>query len=326
MTLKEFLEDRMRMSHIYQPVMIKTLLQNGGQADRREIARSILSYDQSQIEYYENVVSNMVGRVLTNHGIVNKEKHLYSLVDFESLSVESVQELMIICDHKIEEYLTKRGGAAFAHRRRNRRPVPGSVRYKVLKRAKHRCELCGVSAEERALEVDHITPKNLGGEDSINNYQALCYKCNANKGDRDDEDFRLLDETYKQKEDGCLFCSVNAEVVAENNLAVAFRDKFPITKMHTLIIPKRHCCDYFDLFQPEVNAVNELIHHVRSTLIREDNSIAGFNIGVNNGEAAGQTVFHCHLHLIPRRYGDVESPIGGVRNIVDGQGDYLART
>jgi len=85
------------------------------------------------------------------------------------------------CDLKINEFIRKRGLNVWEHRRKNRRPVPGSIRYEVLKRANFRCELCGISAEEKALEVDHITPKNKFGEDSINNYQALCYTCNSQK-------------------------------------------------------------------------------------------------------------------------------------------------
>lgn len=206
---------------------------------------------------------------------------------------------------------------------KNRRPVPGSVRYEVLRRARFRCELCGISAEEKALEVDHITPKNQGGEDSINNYQALCYTCNAQKSDKDNSDFREQAVLYHRKKQDCVFCYPDdRKIVYENNLACAFFDKFPVTKGHMLIIPKRHADNYFELTQAEINAVNELLFRAKSELSTKDATIEGFNIGINNGTLAGQTIFHCHIHLIPRRQGDVEDPTGGIRNIIPGKGKY----
>ena len=89
-----------------------------------------------------------------------------------------------------------------------------------------------------------------------------------------------------------------------------------------MIIPKRHAKTYFDLGQAEVNAINELIHSEREKLEKSDPSISGFNVGINCGEDAGQTIFHCHIHLIPRRNGDVENPKGGVRHTIPGKGFY----
>ncbi|MEH6745816.1 MAG: HIT family protein [Maribacter arcticus] len=190
------------MSHIYQPVMIKVLLENRGLAHKKTIAQNILSYDFSQVEYYERITNNMVGRVLRKNKVVLKDKNIYELKLYKNLSSYEIQELITLCDSKISEYISKRGTKIWEHRRRNRKAVPGSTRYEVLKRADGRCELCGISKEEKALEVDHIVPKNNGGED------------------------------------------------------------------------------------------------------------------------AGQTVFHCHMHLIPRRKGDVENPTGGIRNLILRKGDY----
>ena len=323
MTLKDFVNNKMKMAHIYQPVMIKSLLENKGKLSITEISKSILEYDESQVEYYESITKNMVGKVLRDHKIVNRNKENYELVDFSNLSDEEKRELIDLCNLKIDEYIIKRGENIWKHRSRNRRPVPGSVRYQVLKRAKYRCELCGISAEEKALEVDHITPKNLGGEDSINNYQALCYTCNSQKRDTDKTDFRNISSIYDHKEKDCIFCNLkDREMLFENNLALAFYDSYPVTEYHTLIIPKRHVKDYFELAQAEINAVNMLVNQTRNELLKLDPTISGFNIGINNGSDAGQTIFHCHIHLIPRRKNDVENPIGGVRNIIPGKGKY----
>lgn len=121
----------------------------------------------------------------------------------------------------------------------------------------------------------------------------------------------------------CLFCSIDdTRIIAANELVYAIHDGFPVTEGHTLIIPKRHVEDYFGLSQEEVLACDDLLRSLRDQAQLEDASIAGFNIGMNAGEAAGQTIFHCHIHLIPRRVGDVEEPRGGIRHLIPGNGNY----
>ena len=246
MNLLDFVQHQMRMSHIYQPVMIKALLSNGGRMTTRQIAREILIYDISQIEYYENVVNNMVGIVLRKRGVVERNKETYELVEFENLSDDLKAKIIEECDVKINEFIQKRGLNVWEHRRKNRRPVPGSIRYEVLKRANFRCELCGISAEEKALEVDHITPKNKFGEDSINNYQALCYTCNSQKRDLDDTDFREIKHIYEMRDPSCVFCNIpNGRILFENNRTMAFHDNYPVTRGHILIVPKRHVYRFY---------------------------------------------------------------------------------
>ena len=86
--------------------------------------------------------------------------------------------------------------------------------------------------------------------------------------------------------------------------------------MHCLIIPKRHTKDYFELTNDEVIACNDLIKIIKEEILLKDPSVKGFNIGSNVGKIAGQSVLHCHIHLIPRRKGDVENPQGGVRSVI----------
>ena len=121
----------------------------------------------------------------------------------------------------------------------------------------------------------------------------------------------------------CLFCEMTEDrIIDRNDLAYAIRDGFPVTPLHTLIIPKRHAVDYFDLTKEELLACDELLNKIKQDIQAEDASVDGFNIGMNAGLSAGQTVFHCHTHLIPRRTGDVENPRGGVRHTIPGKGFY----
>lgn len=118
----------------------------------------------------------------------------------------------------------------------------------------------------------------------------------------------------------CIFC-YRDDIVLENELAMAFYDKFPVNEGHMLIVPKRHVEDYFGLNEAEIQAVNELLFACKK-LLDEKYSPDGYNIGANCGQYAGQTIFHCHVHLIPRYKGDVENPRGGVRGVIPKKQSY----
>jgi ATP adenylyltransferase len=322
--LVDFVERRMRMSHIYQPVMLLTLLQHGGECSETEIAKAISVHDPTQIEYYEAITRNMVGRVLTRHGLVKRDGKRFGLLSARPLSKKQRAELQRLLVAKLDQYVAKRGERIWQHRKLALGDISGTLKFEVLKRASTRCELCGISNNERALEVDHILPRNHGGSDDLTNLQALCYSCNAMKRDRDATDFRALRESYAHREKACLFCARqnDGRIVLENELCFGISDGYPVTDLHMLAIPKRHVSDFFDLFEPERHACVRLLDEAKRRAKAQDPTIAGFNVGINVGEAAGQTVDHCHVHLIPRRIGDVEQPRGGVRNVIPGKGAY----
>src|SRR5262245_20526319 len=187
--LKDFLTQQMRMAHLYQPLMLRTLIEKGGAASLRDIASAFLTHDESQIEYYIEITKRMPGPVLTRHRLVRREGTGYRLIpEVQQLTPDERSELLRLCGEAIENYTGRRGRKLYDHRRIALGDISGTARYEVLRRAGFRCDLCGISAEERALEVDHILPRRHGGTDDVSNLQALCYKCNANKGARDDSE------------------------------------------------------------------------------------------------------------------------------------------
>lgn len=114
----------------------------------------------------------------------------------------------------------------------------------------------------------------------------------------------------------CPFCnSKEEEIILSNKLAYARYDKFPVNPGHILICPKRHVEDFFDIKFEERQAVCTLIDECKKILDKQFKP-DGYNIGVNSGEAAGQTIFHVHVHLIPRYKGDIDNPRGGVRGVI----------
>ena len=128
--LSNFILNEMRMSHIYQPVMLIELLDRQGSASTTEIAKALLGYDLSQVEYYEHITKNMVGKVLTqSRGITSKDKHQYSLNGFSGLSESEISELINLCHTKIEDFLGKRGDKVWNHRRKSSGYISGTLRY-----------------------------------------------------------------------------------------------------------------------------------------------------------------------------------------------------
>ena len=121
----------------------------------------------------------------------------------------------------------------------------------------------------------------------------------------------------------CIFCKIrNDELHFENQLAYSSIDSYPVSKFHSLIVPKRHVETYFELTKKEIQACNELILKTKEKILKQDSSVKGFNIGTNAGKSAGQSIMHCHIHLIPRREGDGENPQGGVRSVIPKKQHY----
>ena len=124
----------------------------------------------------------------------------------------------------------------------------------------------------------------------------------------------------------CLFCNINSkDLVFDNEYAFASFDSYPVSKYHSLIVPKRHISDYFELTNDELLACNDLIKKIKKKIQNEDKTVDGFNIGTNSGVAAGQSIMHCHIHLIPRRKGDVDNPQGGVRGVIPSKQHYIRK-
>jgi ATP adenylyltransferase len=231
---------------------------------------------------------------------MNKSDLMKMLVTKENLSEAQAARIVdLISDRSGDALKTGEGD------------VSSSLRYKVLTAAKGRCMLCGATSSERLLNICHIKPVSRGGETIYENLQVLCDKCSTSRPDKEDSDFRPgADEGFNND---CIFCAASkGNLLIENDYAFALPDKYPSTEGHTLIIPKRHFASYFDSIQVEHDAIYELLKIRERQLLENDPLITGFDIGVNVGEDAGQKVFHCHVHLIPRRKGD--SPKWGERS------------
>jgi|TARA_B110000967_G_C18851313_1_gene544774 ATP adenylyltransferase len=125
----------------------------------------------------------------------------------------------------------------------------------------------------------------------------------------------------------CIFCNKTSyKVIFSSDYFFVIRDtSYPVTEYHTLIISNRHVNDYFELTDEELSDLNRTLKKQQKELIKLDKTISGFNMGVNVGKDAGQSIMHCHIHLIPRRKGDTDDPRGGVRGVIPSKQKYTRK-
>jgi predicted house-cleaning noncanonical NTP pyrophosphatase (MazG superfamily) len=205
--LLDFLNKRMSMTDLYQPVIIRELLLHEGARTKAELAAILASYDASVQEYYEKIVMRWPKITLTKHGIIEYERsgsvfRLSACPDSPAARQEAVQ----VCEKKIAAWLDKRSSVDQTVKSN------ASIRYTVLKEARGKCQLCGISAEVRPIDIDHIVPRSkadkngkirLNGQlidiDDRENLQALCFTCNRAKRASDKTDFRRKNKLVRDR-------------------------------------------------------------------------------------------------------------------------------
>jgi len=202
--LVDFLNNTMSMTDVYQPAVILHLLERGGTSTKSELSRTLSGYDNDVQEYFEKVLMRWPKITLTKHNVVryNSAGAIFSL-NFDLGEEKIVEQAKEICEQKIRGWITKRGI------RRNSSGTGASVRYRVLKAARGKCELCGISSKIAQIDIDHIVPRNLADKygyvlkdnlripvDDERNLQSLCFKCNRAKRDQDTTDFRLVKSRF----------------------------------------------------------------------------------------------------------------------------------
>ena len=319
--LVDFIENKMRMSHIYQPLLIRLLVESGGSSTIRDLALRFVTFDEAELKAMEGILKKMPVPVLKRRGFVDKQGDLVSLL-VKVKDLKDKATILRACENRLSDYLEKKGENVWSYKWISN-PVRNSIRYKVLADGGNRCALCGISANERPLDVDHIIPSSMGGSSSYENLQVLCSKCNRAKGNTDNKDFREVAEPKVNYGD-CVFCEKEQidDLEMENENAKSYLDKYPVTKFHTLVVPKNHISEYNHLTENELLDIHRLSKTIQKTIMSKDKSVEGFNVGFNLGKAAGQTVSHVHLHIIPRRQGDVEDPLGGIRGVIPEKRKY----
>jgi diadenosine tetraphosphate (Ap4A) HIT family hydrolase len=336
----EFIEKDMRMSHIYQPLLIRMLLESGGASTLRDLALRFVTFNEAELQAMEQTLKKMPVQVLKNRGWVERDGDTVRLtVKPNDLKERSM--LIGACERRLHEFIELRGEKIWDYRWLDD-PVGGSFRFEILAASGQKCALCGISAEDRPLDVDHIVPRSKGGKSTADNLQVLCSKCNRSKGNRDDRDFRSLDvkrriyalenlelpsaaeqpmESIDSTKPSIFDKLPEERVLLRTKHFFVVEDGFPIAPGHLLIISNRPCLDWFSLTPQEQGTFPEVLEAAKAW-VEERHQPDGFNVGMNCGEAAGQTVMHFHCHLIPRTHGDTPHPRGGVRGVIPSKQSY----
>jgi len=316
--LIDFVENRMHMSHVYQPLLIRSLVAAGGTATLRQLALSFLVEDESQILFYEDRIKKMPVKVLKKHGVIRQRGDLISLAT-GPLDYRQRSKIRELCERKIQSFLQKRGLDTWANRLIETDPVPPALRYQALLRSGGRCALCGATKDQTTLHVDHILPRSRGGKNVVENLQVLCAECNLAKSNRDTADLRVAEPS---SDPDCPLCSaeIRARAVASNELSYAVEvagladcrpisggspvQLQPLSAGHLIIVPYRHTSDFFTMTAYERRDAEDLIRYLKGEVAANHPEVEGFNVTTDCGSVAGRRISHAHLHLVPRRPGD----------------------
>ena len=259
--LVEFIDNTMRMSHIYQPLLIQSLVESGGQATLRELAVKFLSEEEAEIQEMMKTIKTMPVHVLSAKN-KNRKKPIVEERDgvvrllAKPADLKERAEILGACARKLHEYVARRGEGIWSHKWLDS-PAGGAMRLKVLEAAGRRCAICGATHKDRLLDVDHIIPRSKGGPSTFENLQVLCSKCNRAKGNRSDRDFRVAEPLLSCED--CAICALPTliDFPAENDLARAvWLDKTSGPQLS--IVPKRHVHAYVDLTSHEVLAMHDI--------------------------------------------------------------------
>lgn len=256
-----FIDDEMRMSHIYQPLLIQSLVESGGQATLRELAVKFLSQEEAEIRAMMETIKRMPVRVLSAKNksrkkpIVEEQDGVVRLLAKPS-DLKERAEILGACARKLHEYVASRGEGIWNHKWLDS-PTGGAMRLRVLEAGGRRCAICGATHKDRLLDVDHIIPRSKGGPSTFENLQVLCSKCNRAKGNRSDRDFRAAEPSPGYVD--CPVCALPTltDFPAENDLARAVWNDTEAGR-ELWILPKRHVTAYLDLTSHEVVAMHDL--------------------------------------------------------------------
>ncbi len=302
-----FVKVKMSMTHIYQPVMIRTMLKAvDGAATVGEIASGFLNHDDSQLEYYKAITKRWPHKTLIHHGVVRYQRGskghdgIYRLQLDKALDAKQRERLREVCTLRLEEFKDKDPWIK-KFRMLDKRSMPGTLRYDIIAKAGGMCVACGIKSTEALLHVDHITPVSRGGKTVSHNLQALCYRCNTEKRDRDETDFVLEHNRLKFRKRGCPHCKkLGHKHEIDNSMAFVTEPSNPATKLQKLVVPHRHITGAFDdMFPSERQLCLGLVDSVKKCIKSEDNSVKGFDVFFD--QTKDTELKHYYIIVMPKR-------------------------
>lgn len=291
--LLDFLTDKMSMTDLYQPAVILHLLGTGGHATKAELARTLSGYDENVQKEYEEIVMRWPKITLTSHNVIEyDQKNRQFTLNFDLTDNALVERAKSICEDKIRQWIEKKVQKAKIPR------SEASIRYRVLKAARQKCQLCGISSSISPIDIDHIIPTNKADKaqnvilhgvkmhvDDERNLQALCAKCNRAKRDQDTTDFRPSQQKLvRDRIPEVITASGRVAVVKQiqgDKLKEQLFEK--LTEEHAELLEKPELDEIADMMEVLFSIAQTLGHSEEQALlaVREKRAqFGGFNKGV----------------------------------------------
>lgn len=262
-TLKQYIEKDMQMTHMYQPLMLMTILESGtGAASARDVARSFVSRDPEYLDYYTRIVKRWPQKTLRNHNIIEYDRgtKLYSIPFDTAITGRQRSRLIKLCHDRFQQFVRK--DPAIWRNSKTVGRITKNKRYDVMSKSKGVCAACGRASTKAELDVDHIVPTSWGGTNNLDNLQALCRQCNREKRDRDDTNFLLWHKQLQfARNPKCRICCSYHASKGKNGLAFSI-----MNKKEYLVSPIRHVTSYADMIPPERQLCMDLVHKTMRVL------------------------------------------------------------
>ena len=294
----EFLRHTMKMTAVYQPILIRTLVESGGEATDRDVARAFLGEDKRQLDYYVRIAKRWPRQVLEDHGVVTYRKGAKGRPGVFALCLEGATEeqrrrIAEICNLRLEEYIDR---ATDGMRRPGWIGVPPDASPAdvdaALERSGGMCAECSTPLRREATRIDHIIPPGMGGAAAgdPSNLRALCAVCAVARMGRNALEFLLVRDRLKSRK-GCYLCGKRESADLGNELAVAVPAARPAAECHWIVAPKSHVARFEDMLPAERHFCMDLIEPAKARMRGSGCGGREFSVSMRDAASGGRGHF-----------------------------------
>lgn len=301
--MADFVRHTMKMTSVYQPIVIRTLIESGGEATDEDVARAFLGEDKRQLEYYVRIAKRWPRNVLEGHGVVGYRKGARGESGTFTLRLEGATDaqrrrIAELCNLRLEEYIDKETAGMPLFGGTGQRPAASdAARDAALARSGGMCAACSTPLHKTSTRFDYIVPPGIGGgADDPSNLQALCAVCSVSRKDRNALEFLLVRNRLMFRK-GCYLCGVRESADLGNELAVAVPASRATYGDHWIVAPKSHVPRFEDMLPAERHFCMDLIEPAKVRMRQAGYMGRGFSVSMRDAAAGGRG--HFGIDVVP---------------------------
>lgn len=291
--MAHFVRHTMDMRNVYQPIMIRALVESGGKATDADIARAFMGEDRARLEHYVRVAKRWPRQVLESHGVVKYERGARGKRGVFTLSLEGATEeqrrrIAELCNSRLEEYIEEEiKNMPHLDGLRGHPAVTDEVKDEVLEKSGGMCAACNTRLGRATTRINHIIPPSIGGgSDDPANLQALCAVCNLARSDRNALELVMVRNRLKYRK-GCYLCGRRESADLGNELAVAVPAMRPAAEHHWIVAPKSHVSRFDEMLPAERHFCMDLIEPAKERMRGAGCGGCEFSVSMREGAAGG---------------------------------------